>query len=107
MIIKTTDHHEPEHKRAAMPPPAVAVAAAPAPTSAPSGGSNAHKQTVTSLEGVRQSTVQAAGSNVAAIKTAEINFYRGVANSAIASNNGQGIEPALTALRGLGVTLSG
>jgi hypothetical protein len=61
-----------------------------------------HNQTVTKVEGVRQAAV--AGATQSAAKTAEIAFYRSVITSCRVNNNYAGIQPAMQALRELGVT---
>jgi hypothetical protein len=63
-----------------------------------------HSQTVTKAEGVRQQAVALAAGNVATIRTAEIAFYRSVVTSCRVNNNYAGIQPAMQALRELGVT---
>jgi hypothetical protein len=63
-----------------------------------------HNVTVTKAEGVRQQAIVAAAGNVATIRTAEIAFHRAVVNSCIANNNSAGLQPAMQALRELGVT---
>ena len=63
-----------------------------------------HSQAVTKAEGVRQQAVAAANGTVATIRTAEIAFHRAVVSSCIANNNGAGLQPAMQALRELGVT---
>jgi hypothetical protein len=63
-----------------------------------------HNVTVTKAEGVRQQAIVGAAGNVASIRTAEIAFHRAVVSSCIANNNGAGLQPAMQALRELGVT---
>jgi hypothetical protein len=60
-----------------------------------------HKNNVTVAEGVRQTAV-AAASTQAAVRTAEITYYRACLSSAL--KNGCGVEPYMVALKGLGVT---
>ena len=64
--------------------------------------SKPHNDTQNAAEGARQSAVAAAGNNQAAINAAAIAFQRAVVRSALA--NGVGVEPAMTALKSLGVT---
>ena len=63
-----------------------------------------HNQAIIKAEGVRQAAVLAANGNVATIRANEIAFYRSVATSCRVNNNYAGIEPAMTALRSLGVS---
>lgn len=64
-------------------------------------GIKAHDDVVNAAEAVRQAALVGTPTQTA-VKNAEVIFYRAVARSAI--KNGCGIEPAMTALRGLGVT---
>lgn len=65
-------------------------------------GVRAHDVTVASAEATRQTAVAAAGSSQAAVRNAEITFYR----AALASAKTNGISPAvfIDALRELGVS---
>jgi hypothetical protein len=63
-----------------------------------------HNAAVTKAEGVRQAAVAAANGNVATIRASEIAFYRSVITSCRVNNNYAGIQPAMQALRELGVT---
>lgn len=63
-------------------------------------GVKAHDDTCTKSEGILQSAT--VGATQAAINAAAITHYRNVVKSALA--NGCGVEPAMTALRSLGVT---
>jgi hypothetical protein len=64
-------------------------------------GIKAHDDACLAAEGIRQVAV-AASSTQAAIRTAEIAFYRSVRASCIANNGYSGIEAACDALRELG-----
>jgi hypothetical protein len=63
-----------------------------------------HNVAVTKAEGIRQQAVAAANGNVATIRASEIAFYRSVVTSCRVNNNYAGIQPAMQALRELGVT---
>jgi hypothetical protein len=64
-------------------------------------GIKAHDDVVNAAEGARQTAV-AAASNQAGVKSAEVTYYRAVVKSAL--KNGCGVQPAMQALRELGVT---
>jgi hypothetical protein len=64
-------------------------------------GNSAHDAAVNLAEGARQVAVASAASQ-AAVRAAEITFYRAVVASCRANNNGSGIEQPLNALRELG-----
>jgi hypothetical protein len=64
-------------------------------------GIKAHDDVVNAAEGVRQTAVAAASSQ-AAVKSAEVTYYRAVAKSAL--KNGCGVEAAMSALKSLGQT---
>jgi hypothetical protein len=64
-------------------------------------GNASHDSACISAEGVRQVAV-AAASTQAAVRTAEIAFYRAVRASCIANNGYAGVEAAINALRELG-----
>jgi hypothetical protein len=53
-------------------------------------GVRAHDDTVLAAEGVRQTAVQAAGSNQSAVRTAELAFYHTCYSSAVAN----GVSPS-------------
>jgi hypothetical protein len=63
-------------------------------------GNVAHDNAVRAAEGVRQASV-AAASTQAAVKAAEITFYRAVQASCRANNNSAGLEAADVALQAL------
>jgi hypothetical protein len=65
-------------------------------------GNAAHDLAVAKAEGVRQTAVAAAATQLA-VKNAEITFYRAVRDSCIANNSYSGVEQALVALKELGV----
>jgi hypothetical protein len=65
-------------------------------------GNFTHDQVCNTAEGVRQAEVAAAGSQ-AAVRTAELKYYRAVRDSCRSNNAGSGIEQANAALRDLGV----
>jgi hypothetical protein len=62
----------------------------------------AHDNAVNAAEGVRQTAVAAAASQ-AAVRTAELAFYRAVRASCLSNNNAAGVEQANNALHELGV----
>jgi hypothetical protein len=64
-------------------------------------GNFIHDSAIAAAEGIRQTAVMAAASQ-AAVRTAEITFYRAVRASCIANNNQSGIAQANAALRELG-----
>jgi hypothetical protein len=49
-------------------------------------GVKSHDDVILAAEGVRQTAVQAAGTNMSAARTAEISFYRTCFTSALANN---------------------
>jgi hypothetical protein len=61
-----------------------------------------HEQAVNLAEGQRQIAVAAAATQ-AAVRSAEITFYRAVVSSCRTNNGGNAIEPALNALHEIGV----
>jgi hypothetical protein len=65
-------------------------------------GNVAHDNAIALAEATRQVAVANAASQ-AAVRTAEITFYRAVRASCLANNNSAGIEQANSALRELGV----
>jgi hypothetical protein len=65
-------------------------------------GVKAHDDTCANSLRTLQASVAGAGGSQSTINTAYILHYRNVVKSAIA--NGCGVEPAMTALRSLGVT---
>jgi hypothetical protein len=64
-------------------------------------GVSAHDAAVNLAEGQRQIAVAAAATQ-AAVRAAEITFYRAVVSSCRTNNGGSGIEQPLNALRELG-----
>lgn len=69
--------------------------------SAPNTNNPTHNAAQSLAEGVRQAEV-AAATTQAQVNAAAIKFNRAVVRSGLA--NGVGVEPAMTALRALGVT---
>jgi hypothetical protein len=65
-------------------------------------GVRLHDDALSAAEGARQVAV-AAASTQAAVRSAEITFFRAYLLSCRTNNGGSGIEPPLTALRELGV----
>jgi hypothetical protein len=66
-------------------------------------GNATHDATLMAAEKTLQQSIAAAAGDAAAIKTAEIVFYRAGLASALADNNGSNAAHFLTALRQLGV----
>jgi hypothetical protein len=64
-------------------------------------GNFIHDSAIAAAEGVRQIAV-AAAANQAAVRTAEITFYRAVRASCITNNSASGVSQANAALRELG-----
>jgi hypothetical protein len=98
MTIKLTTP-PPEHPHPASPAPA--PAAAPAPTGPTTSGKQSHDAAVIAAEGQRQTAVASAGSQ-AAVRSAEIAYYRTFVTSAL--QNGISPSSAIRALQNLGVT---
>jgi hypothetical protein len=66
-------------------------------------GNFVHDTICNLAEGLKQTSIAAAGNNQVAVNAAMVTFYRSVVSSSRANNNSSDIATALFALRSLGV----